>query len=397
MIQTESRPSGSEPAIGAEPPFAVYVHWPFCLAKCPYCDFNSHVRTEAIDEGRFVSAFAAELANRAEMTPGRTVGSIFFGGGTPSLMRPQTVQAILDAIARRWPVAENVEVTLEANPTSVEAARFRGYRAAGVNRVSIGVQSLKDEALKALGRRHSAAEAIEAVKTGASIFPRYSFDLIYARPGQSAEQWREELQGALALAGEHLSIYQLTIEPDTIYERLRNAGKLTVPDEDTGRALFDTTQEVLEAHGLPAYEVSNHARPGGECRHNLVYWRYGEYIGVGPGAHGRVGRWGERRAQATERHPEMWLAQVESEGHGLIENSALTREEQSDEYLLNGLRLREGLHLKRWESLSGRPLRRSQIEELASQGFIAEEADGRLRVTHEGFPLLDTIVADLAA
>ncbi len=373
------------------------MHWPFCLAKCPYCDFNSHVRAEPIDEERFVAAFQTELAHRAEMTPGRTVGSVFFGGGTPSLMKPQTVQAMLDSIGRNWTLAADAEITLEANPTSVEASRFRGYRAAGVNRVSIGVQSLRDEALKSLGRRHTVAEAIEAVKTGASIFPRYSFDLIYTRPGQTLEAWETELREAIAMAGDHLSIYQLTIEPDTIFERLRDAGKLTLPDEDASRDLFDLTQDILDAHGLPAYEVSNHARPGGESRHNLVYWRYGEYIGVGPGAHGRVGPWGERRAQATERHPEMWLAQVESEGHGLIEDSPLNREEQSDELLLNGLRLREGIRLPRYEALSGRRLRRRQIDELTSLGFISEEADGRLRVTHAGFPLLDTIVADLAA
>jgi putative oxygen-independent coproporphyrinogen III oxidase len=397
MQETENRPLGQALRPSQDPGFAVYVHWPFCLAKCPYCDFNSHVRAEPIDEPRFVNAFRAELAHRAAMTPGRTVNSVFFGGGTPSLMRPQTVQAILDAIAQNWTVDPNAEITLEANPTSVEAGRFRGYRAAGVNRLSIGVQSLHDEALKTLGRRHTASEAIEAVKTGQAIFPHTSFDLIYARPGQSVQAWRDELEAAIALAGEHLSLYQLTIEPDTIYERLFRAGKLAMPDEETGRALFDVTQEVSAAHGLPSYEVSNHARPGAESRHNLVYWRYGEYVGVGPGAHGRVGAWGVRRAQATERHPEMWLTQVETEGHGLIENAALTGEEQSDEFLLMGLRLSEGVDLKTYESLSGRPLRRRQIEDLTSYGFISEDPNGRLRVTPEGAPLLDTIVADLAA
>jgi oxygen-independent coproporphyrinogen-3 oxidase len=397
MIETEIRRGADVAAAEADSGLAVYVHWPFCLAKCPYCDFNSHVRAEPVDEARFVAAFETELAHRATMTTGRTVGSVFFGGGTPSLMKPQTVQAILDAIGKRWSVASDAEVTLEANPTSVEAGRFRGYRAAGVNRVSIGVQSLRDEALKALGRRHTAAEAIAAVKTAASIFPRSSFDLIYTRPGQTLAAWEAELKEALAYAGEHLSIYQLTIEPDTIFERLRDAGKLSLPDEDQSRDLFDATQDILAAHGLPAYEVSNHARPGAESRHNLVYWRYGEYVGVGPGAHGRVGPFGERRAQATERHPEMWLAQVESEGHGLIENAPLSREEQGDELLLNSLRLREGLDLPRFEALSGRALRRRQIDELASLGFISEDSNGRLRVTHAGFPLLDTIVADLAA
>ncbi len=377
--------------------FAVYVHWPFCLSKCPYCDFNSHVRADPIDERRFVAAYRAELAHRAALTRGRTVRSVFFGGGTPSLMRPETVQAILDAISSHWSFEPDVEITLEANPTSVEAGRFRGLRAAGVNRLSIGVQSLDDAVLRTLGRKHSVAEALQAVKTAAAIFDRTSFDLIYARPGQSVNDWRRELTQAIALAGEHLSLYQLTIEPDTIYERLRDAGKLTLPDEDTGRALFDATQEITEAHGLPAYEVSNHARPGAECRHNLVYWRYGEYVGVGPGAHGRIDVGGERRAQEAERHPEMWLSLTETEGHGLVQDLALSREEQGDEFLLMGLRLREGIDVARYSALSGRTLKRRQIDDLAGYGFIREDARGRLRVTPQGMPLLDTVVADLAA
>ena len=263
--------------------------------------------------------------------------------------------------------------------------------------MSVGVQALDDDALKALGRRHSVAEAKDALKTAAAIFPRYSFDLIYARPGQGVAEWRRELAEALALAGEHMSLYQLTIEPDTVFETLRRAGKLVLPDEETARQLFDATQEIAEAHGLPAYEISNHARPGAECRHNLVYWRYGEYVGVGPGAHGRILAGGERYAQSTELGPEAWLAAVEREGHGLVENFALTREEQSDEFLLMGLRLREGVDLARYQALSGRTLRRPQIEELAAHGFIDEDARGRLRVTPEGAPLLDAIVADLAA
>jgi putative oxygen-independent coproporphyrinogen III oxidase len=397
MNRFETPPALADSQAHGNPGFGVYVHWPFCLAKCPYCDFNSHVRAEKIDEDRFVAAFRTEIAHRAAQTPGRNVRSIFFGGGTPSLMRPQTVQAIIDAVAARWSVEPGAEITLEANPTSVEAGRFRGYRAAGVNRVSIGVQSLIDADLKALGRRHTVTEAIAAVKTGASIFPRTSFDLIYARPGQSVAAWRIELTEAMKIAGEHVSLYQLTIEPDTIFERLWRAGKLVTPDEELARALFDATQEITEAHGLPAYEVSNHARPGAESRHNLIYWRYGEYVGVGPGAHGRVGIGAARRAQATEKHPEMWLAQVESEGHGLIEDVALTQEEQSDEFLLMGLRLREGIDVARYQALSGRALRRRQIDELAADGFISEDPSGRLRVTPEGAPLLDTIVADLAA
>ncbi len=396
-LETASMAPLTTVPLSDDPGFAVYVHWPFCLAKCPYCDFNSHVRAERIDEDRFVAAFRTEIAHRAAMTRGRPVRSVFFGGGTPSLMRPQTAQAILDAIAAQWTIEADAEITLEANPTSVEAGRFRGYRAAGVNRISIGVQALDDADLKALGRRHSVAEAREAVRIGAGIFPRMSFDLIYARPGQSEAAWRAELTEAMKMAGEHLSLYQLTIEPDTIFERLWRAGKLITPDEELGRALFDATQEITQAHGLPAYEVSNHARPGAESRHNLVYWRHGEYVGVGPGAHGRVGPERGRRAQATEKHPEMWLAQVESEGHGLIENAPLTREEQSDEFLLMGLRLREGIDVARYEALSGYPLRRRQIDDLAAEGFIVEDAQGRLRVTATGAPLLDAIVADLAA
>ena len=384
-------------ADAADPGFAVYVHWPFCLAKCPYCDFNSHVRSQPIDEERFVAAFAAEIAHRATLAPGREVRSIFFGGGTPSLMKPGTVAAILELVAAHWPVQGGAEITLEANPTSVEADRFRGYRAAGVNRLSIGVQALDDADLKALGRRHSVDEALAAVKVAASIFPRHSFDLIYARPGQGAASWSAELERAIDLAGDHLSLYQLTIEPDTIYERLWKAGRLKTPDADLARDLFDVTQEVTQKHGLPAYEVSNHARPGEESRHNLVYWRYGEYAGVGPGAHGRLLTGGRRRAQSTEKHPEMWLTQVEAEGHGLVENDALTREEQGDEFLLMGMRLREGIDPKRYEALSGRALAAKQVSALIADDFIKQDAYGRLSVTANGAPLLDSIIADLAA
>ncbi len=387
----------ARPAPDADPGFGVYVHWPFCLSKCPYCDFNSHVRGAAIDEERYLTAFRAEIAHRATLAPGRTVASVFFGGGTPSLMRPQTVQGVLDAIAAKWRLDPDAEITLEANPTSVEAGRFRGYRAAGVNRLSIGVQSLSDAALKALGRKHTVDEAIAAVKLAASLFPRFTFDLIYARPGQSEAEWRSELSRALDFVGDHVSLYQLTIEPDTIFERLRDTGKLQLPDEDLALALFAATRELTEARGLPAYEVSNHARPGGESRHNLIYWRYGEYAGVGPGAHGRLATAKGRFAQETERHPEMWLTQVETEGHGLVENTALSREEQGDEFLLMGLRLREGIDPRRFESLSGREIDRDRVKSLVEDGFIELDARGRLRVTPMGAPLLDTVVADVAA
>jgi oxygen-independent coproporphyrinogen-3 oxidase len=384
-------------AADADPGFGVYAHWPFCLSKCPYCDFNSHVRGTPIDEERYLAAFRAEIAHRAALAPRRTVGSIFFGGGTPSLMRPQTVQGVIDAIAAKWRLDPQAEITLEANPTSVEAGRFLGYRAAGVNRLSIGVQALNDTDLKALGRKHSVEEALAAVELAASLFPRFSFDMIYGRPGQDESAWRAELERALDLVGDHVSLYQLTIEPDTIFERLRDAGKLEVPDEDLSLALFSATRELAEARGLPAYEVSNHARPGGESRHNLVYWRYGEYAGVGPGAHGRLVTPKGRFAQETERHPEMWLTQVETEGHGLVESTLLSREEQGDEFLLMGLRLSEGVDLKRYEKLSGREIDRDRVKSLINDGFVERDPRGRIRVTPMGAPLLDTVVADIAA
>jgi len=378
-------------------PFGVYIHWPFCLSKCPYCDFNSHVRQAGIDEPRYVQAFTAEIAATAARVPGRTVSTMFFGGGTPSLMRPQTVGAILDAIGRHWTIAPDVEITLEANPTSVEASRFRGYRAAGVNRVSLGVQSLDDTILKQLGRLHTAREALDAVAVARAHFPRFSFDLIYARPGQTVAAWRAELAQALAEAGEHLSLYQLTIEPDTPFAALHAVGKLTLPDDDLGRDLYDLTLDQCAAAGLPAYEVSNHARPGAECRHNLVYWHYGEYAGIGPGAHGRLVVDGTRRATATEKRPEAWLMRVESLGHGVTVDDALSRDEQADEFLLMGLRLAEGIHPRRYAELAGRPLDLERIAALVGHGFVETTADGRLRVTRSGFPVLDAVVADLAA
>ena len=379
------------------PAFGVYIHWPFCLSKCPYCDFNSHVRHAAIDEARFTRAFAAEIAATAARVPRRTVSTIFFGGGTPSLMQPATVGTIIDAVARHWPIAPDAEVTLEANPTSVEARRFHGFRTAGVNRVSLGVQALEDRALKELGRLHSAQEALEAVAIARSIFERYSFDLIYARPGQTPQAWAAELRRATAEAGEHLSLYQLTIEQDTPFAALHAAGKLVPPGDDTARALYDTTQSVCASAGLPAYEISNHARAGAECRHNLIYWRGHEYAGIGPGAHGRLDIAGERRATATEREPQNWLMRVESFGHGVVSDEALTREQMADEFLLMGLRLAEGIDLARYARLAGRPLDARRLALLREQGAIETTASGRLRVTLAGFPVLDAVVADLAA
>ncbi len=381
----------------AQNAFGVYVHWPFCLSKCPYCDFNSHVRHTAIDEERFARAFAREIATTAARTPGRTVTSIFLGGGTPSLMKPQTVGAVLDAIGQHWNVDKSVEVTLEANPTSVEATRFAGYRAAGVNRVSLGVQALDDASLKSLGRLHSAQEALDAVAIARRSFDRYSFDLIYARPDQSAEAWTRELKVAISEAAEHLSLYQLTIEEGTPFFGLHRAGKLKTPDEDLARALYDVTQDVCAAHSLPSYEISNHARVGAECRHNLVYWRGQEYAGVGPGAHGRLDIGGIRHAIATDKRPEAWLTRVEEDGHGIISEDLLDSEQRADEFLLMGLRLAEGIDPKRYAALAGRPLDPHRIAALKEDGAIVMDDNGRLRVTQDGFPLLDAVVADLAA
>ncbi|MGZ5896214.1 MAG: radical SAM family heme chaperone HemW [Xanthobacteraceae bacterium] len=384
-------------ASAAQDAFGVYVHWPFCLAKCPYCDFNSHVRHQAIDEARFVRAFEAEIADTAARAPGRTVSTIFFGGGTPSLMQPSSVSAILDAIGKHWRVTSDVEVTLEANPTSVEATRFRGYRAAGVNRVSLGVQALDDVSLRALGRMHTAQEALDAVAIARAAFDRYSFDLIYARPGQTPDAWRTELTRAISEAAEHLSLYQLTIEDGTPFAALHKAGKLVTPDAEHSRVLYDMTQEVCAAHGLPSYEISNHARPGAESRHNLVYWRYHEYAGIGPGAHGRLAIDGTRRATATEKRPESWLMRVEASGHGRTTDDLLSRDEMADEFLLMGLRLNEGIDPARFIALAGRPLDPDRIASLNVDGFVETTPEGRLRVTRSGFPVLDAVVADLAA
>jgi len=382
----------------ADAGFAVYVHWPFCLAKCPYCDFNSHVRLQPPDQARYIAAFRREIAHRAALAPGRTVSSVFFGGGTPSLMEGRTVGAILDAIAEYWTVAPDCEVSLEANPTSVEAGRFRDFRAAGVNRVSLGVQALNDADLKALGRMHSASEALEAVAIARRYFERYSFDLIYARSvHQTPALWRAELELAISHAAEHLSLYQLTIEPDTMFERLFKAGRLAIPDHEAGAALYEITQEVTARHGLPVYEISNHARPGAECRHNLVYWRYGEYAGIGPGAHGRLVTEAGRMAHSTEKSPEAWLERVEREGHALVEDEALNAEAQGDEYLLMGLRLVEGISPATFAALSGRSLRQARVDSLIADGLLARRPGGLLACTPDGALVLDALVADLAA
>lgn len=377
--------------------FGIYVHWPFCAAKCPYCDFNSHVRHQPVDQDRFVAAFERELAHFAAWTPNRTVQSIFFGGGTPSLMLPRTVERILEAIARHWAIDTDVEISLEANPSSVEAERFRGYRAAGVNRVSLGVQALNDQDLRQLGRLHDVAGALQAIEIARETFPRLSFDLIYARPGQTVTGWEAELRQAVKLAADHLSLYQLTIEEGTPFFNLYQAGKLIVPDPDLGAEFYELTQDLTADLGLPAYEVSNHARPGAECRHNLVYWRYGDYVGVGPGAHGRLSLGATKRATAIERHPETWLAHVEERGHGMVEDLPLSDEEQGDEYLLMGLRLIEGVDMRRYERLSGRSIDPRRLNDLLEHGMVEKLDETRVRATRDGFSVLDAVVADLAA
>ena len=377
--------------------FGIYLHWPFCAAKCPYCDFNSHVRHAGVDEPRFRDAFRAEIAHNAARTPGRTVTSIFLGGGTPSLMAPATVAGLLDAVAGHWTVAPDVEITLEANPSSVEAGRFRGYRTAGVNRVSLGVQALDDSSLKKLGRLHNAEEAFAAIGIAQAVFDRTSFDLIYARPDQTPALWRAELMEALTRAAEHLSLYQLTIEPGTPFHGLAAAGKLVTPDDETGRVLYDVTQEVCGQAGLPSYEISNHARPGAESRHNLLYWRYGEYAGIGPGAHGRLISPEGRIGTVTERTPETWLARVERDGHGVVETETLSAVDQADEFLVMGLRLREGIDPDRYAALKGRPLNGNRIGMLIGDGLLHRLPNGRIAATPRGAPVLNALVAELAA
>jgi oxygen-independent coproporphyrinogen-3 oxidase len=379
-----------------KPGFGIYLHWPFCAAKCPYCDFNSHVRHAGVDQQAYINAFRQEITAMRLLSGPQVVTSIFFGGGTPSLMSPDTVNAVLDAVREAWVVPDGIEITLEANPSSVEAGRFRGYRQAGVNRVSMGVQALNDADLKRLGRLHDRAEALKAIGLARDIFPRMSFDLIYARPDQTAEAWALELEEAISLAADHLSLYQLTIEEGTPFYGLHKAGKLIVPDGELSAELYELTRQVCESHGLPAYEVSNHARPGAESRHNLTYWRYGDYAGIGPGAHGRLTTPGGKIATATERMPEQWLKLVAENGHGMIETSELTASEQADELLLMGLRLREGINLKRWGALAGRDLDPDRTDFLIHHGMIEQMDTDRIRCTPSGMLVLDAVVADLA-
>jgi len=373
---------------------AVYVHWPFCVSKCPYCDFNSHVRA-SIDEAGWAQALIADLAFEAALTPGRTVGSIFFGGGTPSLMAPATVAAIIAAVAAHWAIDATCEITLEANPSSVEAARFAGFAAAGVNRVSLGLQALDDAALVVLGRPHDLAEGLAALDIAQRHFPRVSFDLIYDRPGQTVAEWGAELTRALSFGTEHLSLYGLTIEPGTRYATLHAKGELLLPGEDISADLFDLTGAMTAAAGIPAYEVSNHARPGAASRHNLAYWTYADYVGVGPGAHGR------RAAHATARHrkPENWTAAVTAHGHGIVTTELLPSAARAREALLMGLRLADGIDAAVFAARTGQGLDASidstRLAQLVDLGFVESDAAG-LRLTPKGRPLVNAVLAELA-
>ena len=377
--------------------FGIYLHWPFCRSKCPYCDFNSHVR-EKVDQARWRRALLAELDHYAESTARRRLDSVFFGGGTPSLMPPETVAALIERIGQLWPLSGEVEITLEANPTSVEAANFADLAGAGVNRVSLGIQALDDAALKFLGRGHSASEALAALDVARRHFHRFSFDLIYSRPGQTQTSWAAELGRALELAGEHISLYQLTIESNTAFEGAHRRGDFVMPTEDAAADLYEATQASLEDAGLPAYEISNHARPGAECRHNLVYWRGGDYLGIGPGAHGRLTEDGKRFVTRQHRAPEAWLAATESSGHATRERRALSQLERQEELLLMGLRLAEGISRARFRRALGRDIEEaippSRLEKLIEGGFI-ELDDRGLRATSAGRQRLNSVLAAL--
>ncbi len=376
-----------------EPGFALYVHWPFCLSKCPYCDFNSHVRA-GVDQDRWRGALLRELDQTADAVGPRAVRSIFFGGGTPSLMPPATVEALINRAASRWSLDIDAEITLEANPTSVEALRLRDFHAAGVNRVSLGVQALNDRDLKFLGRGHTANEAIAAVELARKIFPRISFDLIYARPDQAADAWAAELRQAIAMAADHLSLYQLTIEPGTGFAGAVQRGAFTPMDGDASADLYELTQALCEAAGLPAYEISNHAAKGAQSRHNLVYWRYGEYAGIGPGAHGRLHRAGQISATANLRKPEAWLAAVDARGLGREITEALLPRDQAVEMTMMGLRLHEGISLARFAALHGAPLSGENVDALCAEGFLQRDGD-RISASLTGRLLLNTVLARL--
>ena len=378
--------------------FGVYVHWPFCAAKCPYCDFNSHVRHGGVDQSQFLAGYFKEIEYLRAKIGERRTETIFFGGGTPSLMKPETVEVLLEAVHSAWPIEGDAEITLEANPSSVEAERFKGYRAAGINRVSLGVQALNDADLKSLGRLHSVSEALSALDVAQSTFDRYSFDLIYARPNQSLSDWEVELGQAIAMGSQHLSLYQLTIEEGTPFSALHKAGRLVVPEAELADDLYALTQDMTEAAGLPAYEVSNHAAPGEESKHNLLYWRYGEYAGIGPGAHGRIIASGDRCATSTEKLPERWLDLIQNNGSAFAEYESVEINEQADELLLMGLRISEGVDLERLATLAGVQLGASKINELESLHLVRHDAVAkRLHATQRGRFILNRLVLELSS
>jgi oxygen-independent coproporphyrinogen-3 oxidase len=376
-------------------PVALYVHWPFCVTKCPYCDFNSHVRAQ-VDDAAWCAGLLADLAHEAKLLPGRRLASIFFGGGTPSLMPPTTVAAIIDAATTHWPALPDIEITLEANPSSVEAARFAGFAAAGVNRLSLGLQALNDADLKLLGRPHDLAQGLAALAVAQKHFARVSFDLIYDRPGMTLDSWTAELGRALGFGTDHLSLYQLTLEPGTRFTALHAKGQLTMPDADTSADLFELTRAMTATAGIPAYEVSNHARPGSESRHNITYWTYGNYAGIGPGAHGR------RQGVATERlkKPETWLASVQAQGHGMASEVALTADERATEALVMGLRLGDGIDAALFHARTGRVLadvlRADRVARIVAQGLLEHDSQG-LRLTLAGQPFVDAVLKEIAA
>ena len=375
--------------------FGLYVHWPFCQAKCPYCDFNSHVVSQ-IDQSAWVTAYQSELRRMGELLPDRLLNSIFFGGGTPSLMHPDTVAAVIEAARENWTFANDIEISLEANPGSVEAGRFAGYRDAGVNRISMGIQALNDDDLRRLGRIHTVDEARTAFDVARNCFDRVSFDLIYARQGQTLEAWKAELSEALSMAIDHLSLYQLTIEDGTAFGDRYARGKLRdLPTDDNAADMYLATQAICDSYGLPGYEISNHARPGAESRHNQIYWRYGDYVGVGPGAHGRITLDGQRYATEAPRAPGAWLDAVKK-GRGLLPFEILKPEDQVVEHMMMGMRLFEGLDLERNEALAGKPLSAKKIQELTDWGMIVVDG-ARLRATSQGRAVLNAVLRELLA
>ncbi len=374
--------------------FGIYVHWPFCASKCPYCDFNSHV-AETIDHQAWRDAYKREISFYADLTRGRTVTSVFFGGGTPSLMEPETAKVVIDEIQKNWRISNDCEITLEANPTSVETDKFRSFRVAGVNRVSIGVQSLNEQDLHFLGRQHDAGQARAAIESAQKVFERYSFDLIYARPQQTVKEWEAELREAIAIGADHLSVYQLTIEKGTPFYMRHERGDFKIPDEEVAGDLYETTQAILEEAGMPAYEVSNHARPGAESQHNLTYWRYTDYVGVGPGAHGRLTINGIKQATRGHRAPDIWLEKVSAQGHGSHDFESLSARDRFTECLMMGLRLAEGIPVARLEEEGGAKidtlLSLQKIKALQGEGLLG--FDGlTLKVTKDGLQRLNGVL-----